>query len=105
MGLAPVNERERLRDRIDLIIVTHARKSEQLGHEFIQPRRILPEKNHAGVEVGGLRGQPHNLVAFQLGMVLVGIDPLLFEGLNQARSGALVLDDEVGVSAGAIIPH
>ena len=86
MGLAPVDERERLRDRVDLIVVTNARKSEQLGHEFIQPRRVLPEMNHAGMEVGGLRRQPHNLVAFQLGVVLVGVDPLLFEGLNQARS-------------------
>src|SRR3981189_549695 len=35
MGLAPVDEGERLRDRVDLIVVTNARKSEQLGHEFI----------------------------------------------------------------------
>ena len=86
MGLAPVDERERLRDRVDLIIVTNARKSEQLGHEFIQPRRVVSEMNHAGVEVGGLRREPHNLVAFQLVMMLMSIDPLLFEGLNQARS-------------------
>jgi hypothetical protein len=33
-GLAPVNERERLRNRVDLIVVTNARKSEQLGHEL-----------------------------------------------------------------------
>ena len=86
MGLVPVDERERLRNRVDLIVVTNARKSEQLGHELIQPRRVLPEMNHAGVEVGGLRRKPHNLVAFQLAMVLVGVDPLLFEGLDQARS-------------------
>src|SRR3982074_211533 len=86
MGLAPVDERERLRDRVDLIVVTNARKSEQLGHEFSQPRRVVPQRTPPGVEVGGLRREPHNLVAFQLVMMLMSIDPLLFEGLNQARS-------------------
>jgi hypothetical protein len=32
-----------------------ARKSEQLGHELVQPWRVLPKVNHAGMELGSLR--------------------------------------------------
>ena len=37
------------------------RKSEQLGHEFVQTGCVFPEVNQAGMELGGLRRQPHDL--------------------------------------------
>jgi hypothetical protein len=61
MGLVPVDERERLRNRVDLIVVTNSRKSEQHCHEFIQPRCVLPEMNHAGMEVGLITLSPSSL--------------------------------------------
>jgi hypothetical protein len=42
-------------------------------------RRILPEMNHAGMKMGSLRRQPHDLVAFELPMVLVGIDAFVLQ--------------------------
>ena len=66
--------------------MTDARKSEQFGHELAEPGCILLEMNRAGMEEGGLRCQPHDLVALELAMVQVGVDFLLLQGLDQARS-------------------
>jgi hypothetical protein len=44
-----------------LIVVTNSRKSEQHCHEFIQPRCVLPEMNHAGMEVGLITLSPSSL--------------------------------------------
>src|SRR5215216_2274842 len=73
------------------------RKSEQLGHELVEPRRVLREMNYAGMEMGGLRRQPHDLVAFELAVMLMGVDTLHLQGLDEARPRAFVLDDKVSV--------
>jgi hypothetical protein len=61
-----------VKNRADLIVVANARKSEQFGHELAQPKRILLKMNYAGMEGRSLCRQPHDLVAFELAMVLVG---------------------------------
>ena len=62
--------------------MANARKSEQLGHELVQPWRIFAKMNDAGMEVGSLRGEPHDLVALELPMVLVGVDSFVLQGIG-----------------------
>ena len=45
MRADPVDARERLRDRVDLVVMAHAGESQKLGDEVADPRRILPELN------------------------------------------------------------
>jgi len=65
--------------------VANARKSEQFDHELAQPRRILLEMNHAGMEVRSLCRQPQDLVALELPMVLVGVDSFAVCAENSIR--------------------
>ncbi len=85
---------------VDLVVVAHTRKTQQLGDEVTNPRRILPEMDGAAMKLRGLRRKPHDLVAIDFELVRAGADPFGFEGLDQARSRALVLDDQM--SSGAI---
>jgi hypothetical protein len=62
----PVDAGERLRDRVDLIIVTHAGESEQFGDQFTDPSGVLPEVHRTAVKLRGLRGESHDLVAVEL---------------------------------------
>lgn len=84
LGRTPADKRERLRNRVDLIVADPG-KSKQLGHEFVQPWRVLGEMHHPGMEVGGLRGKPHDLIALELAVVLMSVDPLVFQRLDQTR--------------------
>src|SRR6185295_8537162 len=45
MRFSPADKSKRLRNRVDLVVVTDAGKSEQLKHEFAQPCRVLGEVN------------------------------------------------------------
>jgi hypothetical protein len=79
MRLTPADERECLRNRVDLVVVANAGKAKQFDHELAQPWRVLPKMNQAGMELGGLRRKPHDLVTLERVVVVVGADSFPLE--------------------------
>jgi hypothetical protein len=57
---------EKLRGRIDLIVVLAFRENHHLVEVFGEPRGGFREVNEAILDQPGLRMQPHDLVAFRL---------------------------------------
>ena len=84
MRFTPADESERLRNRVDLVVVADTRKSEQLEHEFAQPCRVMREVNKTGVEMRSLGRQPHDLVTLELVVVPVSPNSFILQRLDQA---------------------
>jgi hypothetical protein len=63
MHLAPI---EKLRDAVDLVIVTSVRKSQNLVQEVTEPRRIIGQMNLPCFKERALGSHAVALVAFRL---------------------------------------
>jgi hypothetical protein len=64
--------RQRLRNRIDLVVVTPRGESQKLGYEIRKPRRARWQQDAAGLELGRLDTQAVGLVALRISAMVSG---------------------------------
>ena len=66
LNRTPLEPIEKLRNTIDLIVVTAIRKREQFVQKISEPGGILGQVNMAGLNLCRLRDDPVRLTAFRL---------------------------------------
>ena len=92
---------ERLRESVNLVVVSAARERTKLSAEVVEPWRASGQPDRASLNARGLVTHAHRLVS--LGLDSDGMDVFALEILNQAHSRAFVLDQE-GVSFASVAP-
>jgi hypothetical protein len=97
--MRPADPIERLRHRVDLIVVRAVWEGHHLGLELVKPWRFVRQEHMSGLDLRWLRAHAQRLVAF--GLEWDSSQALGSEVLDQRGARARILDNQIAVRTDA----